>query len=700
MRAVAVFCVSFFALASVALADAKKDWDDCASDQPDRSLAGCNAIIARGKDTKVDLAIAYYNRGNDYQAKGEHDKAIADYTESIKLDPQASAYNNRGFSYSRTGKLDLAIADYDQTLKLKPDHEFAYYNRGWAYSEKGDHVRALMDYNRAVARTPEDAATYNDRGHSYAELGDLDNALADFEKAIALKPDYALAHSNRGWVLERKNKHADAAAAYTEALRLEPGDADNLNSRGFSFMGTGEFDRAIADFSEAIRINPDQAYATHNRGWAYWQKGDLDLALADLDAALRTAPADDVDLLTDHAGVLDDKGEHDRSITDYDKVLALQPDRGAALNGRAWAYAQKGELDKALADAERAVALLPSEPNAIHTRAWIYMNKGMLDLALADYDKALSLDTELPGAYADRGRAYELKGDRDKAIADYRKSLSLKSKQLYDDKAKAEALQHLTTLAAVTPNNDDHKTPQKPNLPPPEKRIALVIGNGAYTNVKALKNADSDARAMAESFRQLGFEVIEKHDLTLTQLIAGLKSFGDKASAFDWAVVYYAGHGIEVGGVNYLIPVDAELSAATHVDDEAIPLDRVLSKVEGAHKLRLVILDACRENPFIAKMASNSSTRSVGRGLARVEPSSGVLVAYSARDGQVAQDGDGDNSPFAKALIDHLSEPGLEINMLFRKVRDDVRSNTNGQQEPFTYGSLPAEALYFKAAGP
>ena len=699
MRA-AIFCVSLCALASVALADQTKDWDDCASDQPDRSFTGCNAIIAHGKDTKVNLAIAYYNRGNDYQAKGEHDKAIADYTESIKLDPQASAYNNRGFSYSRTGKLDLAIADYDQTLKLKPDHQFAYYNRGWAYSEKGDHVRALMDYNRAVARTPEDAATYNDRGHSYAELGDLDNALADFEKAIALKPDYTLAHGNRGWVLERKDKHADAAAAYTEALRLEPGDADNLNSRGFSFMGTGEFDRAIADFSEALRINPDHAYATHNRGWAYWQKGDLDLALADLDAALRTASADDVDLLSDHAGVLDDKGEHDRSIADYDKVLALQPDRGTALNGRAWAYAQKGELDKALADAERAVTLLPTEPNAVHTRAWIYMNKGMLDLALADYDKALSLDAELPGAYADRGRAYELKGDRDKAIADYRKSLSLKSKQLYDDKAKAEALQHLTTLAAVTPSNDDHKTPQKPDLPPPEKRIALVIGNGAYTHVKALKNADGDAHAMAESFRRLGFEVIEKHDLALTQLIAELKSFGDKASAFDWAVVYYAGHGIEVGGVNYLIPVDAELSAASHVDDEAIPLDRVLSKVEGAHKLRLVILDACRENPFIAKMASNSSTRSVGRGLARVEPSSGVLVAYSARDGQVAQDGDGDNSPFAKALIDHLSEPGLEINKLFRKVRDDVRSNTNGQQEPFTYGSLPAEALYFKAAGP
>jgi uncharacterized caspase-like protein len=125
----------------------------------------------------------------------------------------------------------------------------------------------------------------------------------------------------------------------------------------------------------------------------------------------------------------------------------------------------------------------------------------------------------------------------------------------------------------------------------------------------------------------------------------------------------------------------------------------VLSKVEGAHKLRLVILDACRENPFIAKMASAGTTRLVGRGLARVEPEGGVLVAYSAKEGQVAQDGDGNNSPFAQALLDHLDEAGLEINMLFRRVRDDVRTRTSGQQEPFTYGSLPSEELFFKAAG-
>ena len=137
-----------------------------------------------------------------------------------------------------------------------------------------------------------------------------------------------------------------------------------------------------------------------------------------------------------------------------------------------------------------------------------------------------------------------------------------------------------------------------------------------------------------------------------------MKAFGDKATGADWAVIYYAGHGIEVGGVNYVIPIDAELKTAAHVEDEAIPLDRLLSKVESAHKLRLVILDACRDNPFAQRVASAGGTRSVGRGLARVEPRGGVLVAYSARDGHLAQDGDEANSPSPKLWCNTLRSRG------------------------------------------
>jgi uncharacterized caspase-like protein len=160
-------------------------------------------------------------------------------------------------------------------------------------------------------------------------------------------------------------------------------------------------------------------------------------------------------------------------------------------------------------------------------------------------------------------------------------------------------------------------------------------------------------------------------------------------------VIYYAGHGIEMGGRNYLIPVDARLQTDRDVEFEAVPLDQVLSSTEGARKLRLILLDACRENPFARQMRRTVAARAIGRGLARIEPDGGTLVAYAAKDGEVALDGEGQNSPFVTALIRHIATPGVEINKLFRLVRDDVLAATGRKQEPFVYGSLPGEDFYF-----
>jgi uncharacterized caspase-like protein len=229
--------------------------------------------------------------------------------------------------------------------------------------------------------------------------------------------------------------------------------------------------------------------------------------------------------------------------------------------------------------------------------------------------------------------------------------------------------------------------------------VALVIGNSAYSAIERLANPANDARAVAASLRRLGFaEVVERYDLSLAAMVDAFKAFGDKSVDADWAIVYYAGHGIEVGGITYLVPTDARLLRDTHVADEALPLDRVLAKVEAARKLRLVILDACRNNPFVVRMArAAGSGRSVGRGLARIEPDGGVIVAYAAKHGTIAQDGTAAHSPFTEALLHHLEEPGLEIQFLFRKVRDRVLDRTGRAQEPFVYGSLGSEPLYLQA---
>jgi uncharacterized caspase-like protein len=233
-----------------------------------------------------------------------------------------------------------------------------------------------------------------------------------------------------------------------------------------------------------------------------------------------------------------------------------------------------------------------------------------------------------------------------------------------------------------------------------EKRVALVVGNSEYRNVPVLPNPGRDAQALATVLRSVGFQNVQlATDVSRTRLIENLRAFARAASDADWAVVYYAGHGIEINGVNYLIPVDATLGADRDVAYEAVPLEQVLDSVDAARRLRVVILDACRDNPFLAQMKRGAGTRSVGRGLARIEPAGGTLVAYAAKAGQVALDGDGGgNSPFVASLIKYLPQPGIEINMLFRLVRDDGMEATGRKQEPFIYGSLPARDFFFAAS--
>jgi uncharacterized caspase-like protein len=230
-----------------------------------------------------------------------------------------------------------------------------------------------------------------------------------------------------------------------------------------------------------------------------------------------------------------------------------------------------------------------------------------------------------------------------------------------------------------------------------EKRVALVIGNGDYIHAPGLANPKNDAEDLAAALTRLGFEVIKRHDLDLGGTRRVLGEFKDLTAGADWALVYYAGHGMELSGKNWLIPIDAQLLRASDISDEAVALDRVLERLSAARKLRIVVLDACRNNPFTSKMVMNRvATRAVARGLSAVEPSHGEVVFFAARDGNVALDGQGRNSPFALALVKHMEEEGVELGRLFRKVTSSVLEATQNRQEPFVYGRLPDEDYYLK----
>jgi Caspase domain len=222
---------------------------------------------------------------------------------------------------------------------------------------------------------------------------------------------------------------------------------------------------------------------------------------------------------------------------------------------------------------------------------------------------------------------------------------------------------------------------------------ALIIGNGSYGGSSRLPNPLNDAKAMSGVLRGLGFTVTESLDADRSKLVTSLSQFSRTAVNADITLLFYAGHGVQISGTNYMLPVDLNLNDLSQVPLQGISLNSVVEQYLPG-KTKLVFLDACRDNPLM-----QTASRSVSRGLAPINVSEGTLISYSTKDGQVAQDGDGKNSPFTTALLKHLGDPD-DIAVVLRKVREDVMRNTGGKQQPWEYGSLTGGALVLSAIKP
>lgn len=240
------------------------------------------------------------------------------------------------------------------------------------------------------------------------------------------------------------------------------------------------------------------------------------------------------------------------------------------------------------------------------------------------------------------------------------------------------------------------------------ERVALIIGMGAYQTITPLKNADNDARAIAETLRKLGFETEVAIDKPLAELVGIINDFSFRSETADIAFVYYAGHGVEVAGENYLLPVDIKIENPSEISSKALGLKELLLSVDRARQLRIVVLDSCRNNPFTGWSESASAQtdkdlpaeRIRSTGLAAPSPDRGMMVVYAAKDGEVALDGTGQHSPFATALMKSLPEPNVEIGLMFRQVRDEVMAETGNRQQPHFYGSLSGVPFFLANAKP
>ncbi|MFD2184826.1 caspase family protein [Rhodoplanes azumiensis] len=229
-----------------------------------------------------------------------------------------------------------------------------------------------------------------------------------------------------------------------------------------------------------------------------------------------------------------------------------------------------------------------------------------------------------------------------------------------------------------------------------ESRVALVIGNGAYTAVPALDNPANDSKAMAELLRAADFEVVTARDLGQAEMRRAIGDFARTVrgkGADTVALVYYAGHGLQVDGDNYLVPVDAQIRQESDVPFETVRLADLMNALAAAPvKTRIVMLDACRNNPFAA------AGKSGGRGLAIVDAPNGTIVSYATAPGSEAEDGEGRNSPYTAAFLKVAKEPGLPIEQAFKRVRYAVHQETDGRQTPWESSSLTGDFAFFKGA--
>ncbi|MEC9343466.1 MAG: caspase family protein [Pseudomonadota bacterium] len=411
--------------------------------------------------------------------------------------------------------------------------------------------------------------------------------------------------------------------------------------------------------------HPRLAEAYANRAWAHWRSGDFDRALAD-----------------------------------SGKAVDIDPNLVEAHVQRALAHWSKDDPANAIASYDIAIRLDPGRAPSFHNRGIAYQRQGELELAIADFDRAINLDPQNAYTYFSRGTAFETAGQFRQALDDFRSAVGLlPPSDAWYEKIRSRAGEMEEKLAAARaeagPTAETQATETAPaaNLPtPPGKRVALVIGNSAYENVRHLVNPEHDAGDLAALLASLGFEVDELHDLGRVAMEEALGAFSDKSTDAEIAIVFFAGHGVEVDHRNYLIPVDAVLETVRRIPFETVSLDHVMAALDGVKGLRIVLLDACRNNPFVARAAGAS--RSLGRGLSGVEAASETLVSFSAKEGSVASDGVGRNSPYTAALLENFRQPGLEIGLLFRKVRDSVLAATDLEQEPYISTSLSSDPIY------
>jgi len=422
--------------------------------------------------SSLNQSLIYFYRGSGYLLKGEYGLTLADFNQTIKLQPTlAEAYANRVLLYMVKNDYIHALADANQAIKLKPDLALAFNNRGVVYAATGNYDGAISDFSQTIKLIPKDEkaasdrsngsqlnpfdskdrtipiatflvtelsdyVVYVNRGFAYFSKGDYSRALADFNQAIQLQPNFTDAYFNRSAVYYIQQDYDRALADLNRVIQLRPDFALAYAKRGSGYFFKDDYDRALSDLNRAIQLQPDSELFHSMRGEVYAKQDDFDHAIADFDQAIKLQP-NLADAYRSRGRSYREQGNYDHAIADYTQAIKLEPSHAGSYNSRGWTYAQKGDCDRAITDLNQALKLQPDEASYYDSRGFAYAGKREYSRAIADYNQALKLKPDADYAYYHRGLVYRALGDRQKAIADFKKTLELtKNSKRHQDAEK------------------------------------------------------------------------------------------------------------------------------------------------------------------------------------------------------------------------------------------------------------------------
>lgn len=526
---------------------------------------------------------------------------------------------------------------------------------------------------------------------SDAAQSGLKSAFQDLTACIAAAPEpSAFPFSLRATIYTVLEQYDNALTDLDQAVRVDPGTSSHFVQRALIMERLDRFSAARADLDVAVGLDAGNQIAWINRARLWTRYGDLD-----------------------------------RAFSDYNQAQAVGGTQTwEALSGRARLAVRLGEPLAGLADWTKAAELspLPTLAAQFHVRAGNLARDYLKDLnkAQQSYGRALAAVPSYPDAFIQRGIAFERDSRFEDASNDYTKASELARASPLEKAIQDHARYRLEVLRARL-SRKAGDPPQPPNINVLSRsidtiarghgrRVALVLGNAAYAHVPPLMNSDRDAESVGGALSEAGFvKVTVATDLDRSQMQAMLQQFADEAAGADWAMIYYAGHGVEIQGLNYAIPIDASLEILRDAPSHAISISEMINSVRAAKTFRLIVLDACRDDPFVQeahRVASRNKSaggrtaeillhpavtqrKEIGGGLAALQLAALNTVAlYSTQPGQVTLDGDELNSPFTRAFLKNIPVPGLDLRLFFERVRDDVTNGTQGRQRPAVNGRL------------